>query len=341
MKKLLRFLDNRNNFIIMSIPYKLWGKKNLLLRYIYILIPWIVLFFFYLTVFLNNAFSKNKTITFALLDDLTNLLIIPYIWIFGYYFLMYFFKKSEFEIQKTQNKLYKNRMVKIEQKIKNIDRVFKLTQLFAYLIPIAGFLFIDFAKKNNGIWYNHIPPLGHPIFIILVCMSWYFCSCIVLTAVFSSIKIHTILKYVDDKTPIDVYHSDNNCGFSEISRILVSNFGIAFYLVFAGIIIVFSDFNAYNVTNGFIKTAFADNPLLIFIFALMFIMYSLIVVIPIFELRELLNDRILSAKISTIEDKERITSFPVNIKTIRTFISVWIIPLIMAIFAGVSALSNK
>ena len=42
-----------------------------------------------------------------------------------------------------------------------------------------------------------------------------------------------------------------------------------------------------------------------------------------------------------IEDKERITSFPVNIKTIRTFISVWIIPLIMAIFAGVSALSNK
>ena len=39
-------------------------------------------------------------------------------------------------------------MVKIEQKIKNIDRVFKLTQLFAYLIPIAGFLFIDFAKKK-------------------------------------------------------------------------------------------------------------------------------------------------------------------------------------------------
>ena len=150
MKKLLRFLDNRNNFIIMSIPYKLWGNKNLLLRYIYILIPWIILFFFYLTVFLNNAFSKNKTITFALLDDLTNLLIIPYIWIFGYYFLMYFFKKSEFEIQKTQNKLYKNRMVKIEQKIKNIDRVFKLTQLFAYLIPIAGFLFIDFAKKIMG-----------------------------------------------------------------------------------------------------------------------------------------------------------------------------------------------
>ena len=341
MKKLLRFLDNRNNFIIMSIPYKLWGKKNLLLRYIYILIPWIILFFFYLTVFLNNAFFNNKSITFALLDDLTDLLIIPYIWIFGYYFLMYFFKKSEFEIQKTQNKLYNNRMVKIEQKIKNIDRVFKLTQLFAYLIPIAGFLFIDFSKKNNGIWYNHIPPLGQPIFIILVCMSWYFCSCIVLTAVFSSIKIHTILKYVDDKIPIDVYHSDNNCGFNEISRILVSNFGIAFYLVFAGIIIVFSDFNAYNVTNGFIKSAFADNPLLIFIFALMFIMYSLIVVIPIFELRELLNDRILSAKISTIEDKERITSFPVNIKAIPTFISVWIIPLIMAIFAGVSALSNK
>lgn len=101
MKKLLRFLDNRNNFIIMSIPYKLWANKNLLLRYIYILIPWIILFFFYLTVFLNNAFSKNKTITFALLDDLTNLLIIPYIWIFGYYFLMCFFKKSEFEIQKT------------------------------------------------------------------------------------------------------------------------------------------------------------------------------------------------------------------------------------------------
>ena len=341
MKKFLKFVDKRNNFIIMSFPYKLWESQKLLQRYIYILFPWIFLFSFYLTVFLNNAFIHSETLVFALLDDLTDLLMIPYIWIFGYYFSMWFYKKSDVEILKIQNYLYKERMDKIEHKIVIINRVFKLTQLFACFIPISGFLFIDFASKNNGIWYHQITMFGYTLYIFLVCMSWYFCSCIVLTAIFSSIKIHTILKYVEDKSPINVYHNDNNCGFNEISKILVFNLGIAFYYVFAGGIIVFSDFNAYYATNGVIKNAFAVNPWLIFIFALMLILYSTIVVIPIIELRGILKDIIISAEISSAEDKERITSFPINIKTIRTFISVWIIPLIMAVFAGVSALSNK
>lgn len=341
MKKILSFVDKQNNFIIMSFPYKFWESKKLFQRYIYILFPWIVLFAFYLTIYFNNALFHSDSLVFALMDDLADLLMIPYIWIFGYYFTMWFYKKSDDEFFKIQDYLYKDDKVKVIHIITKINRVFKLTQLFSYFIPISGFLFIDFASKNNGIWYHNLTMFGYILYTFLVCVSWYYCSCIVLTAIFSSIKVHTILKYIKEDTLINVYHNDNNCGFNEISKILVFNLGIAFYYVFAGGIIVFSDFNAYYVTNKVIKNAFAVNPWLIFVFIFMLILYTMIIVIPIIELRGILKDRIISAEISSAEDKERITSFPINIKTMRTFLSVWIIPLIMAIFAGVSALNNK
>ena len=342
MNKIISFIDKRKSFIFMIFIFKLWESKKLLQRYIYILLPWILLLAFYFSVFINEAFFPNQKLIFALSNDLTDLLIIPYIWIFGYYFTMWFYKKSDNEIQKAQEYLYKNNKDIINNKIQIINRVFKITQAFACFIPIVGILFIDFASKNTGIWYQRVTILGYIIYTFLICMSWYLCSCIVLTAIFSTIKIHTILKNVEKKENenINVYHNDNNCGFYEISKVLVFNLGIAFYYVFAGCIIVFSDFNAFYTTNRIIKNAFAVNPWLIFIFLLMLILYSMIVIIPIIELRGILKEKITSSNISTT-DRERITPFPINIKTVRAFISVWIIPLIMAIFAGVSALSNK
>lgn len=336
MNSINNFLNKRSNFFIWKKYYDFfWNSNNMLLRYLYIVIPIALLFVLYLVIYFCGGYDFKG---YSFVNDYANSLVIPYIMLFGYYFTGWLFNYSNKIIEDLITRY--NLSVKNQRKYIRAEKLYKIMQLFSYFIPLVSLIFIFVANENmDKNWYS-VLPYGFLLFYKLVIIfTWYLAASLIIIAIFSLIKIHYVLKDIDIED-INIYDSDNNCGFFFCNKLIIFFLGISLYYLFAGNIIVFSDFNAvsFQIENTFYKYPWAGC-----IFLIMFFMYLATVLVTMFDSITLVSKvkqtTLLKKDINSLDyDKvSRVRTFPITLETITAFFSVWVIPFLMLLVTVYSA----
>lgn len=203
-----------------------------------------------------------------------------------------------------------------------------------YFIPFASLFFIGVAEADGNLsWYAALPTWLFIYYKLLIGFSWYLSASIVITAVFSLIRIHFVLRDIDEKN-IDVYNADNNCGFFACNKLIIIFLGISLYYLFAGGMMFLADFNAFQYG---VEHTFYLYPWTGFIFLIMFFLYLVVVLIPMIECISKVGKKIDEEKEKLKADSEeyknlmKVKIFPLTIETISAFFSVWVVPLLMLV----------
>lgn len=329
MKKLLEKEDI--SYMLMQLLYKkFWDQKNIIKKYCYAIFPLVILVAFYWGLYAFGAFTMKG---FSLSVDYANLLMIPYIFLFGYYCGGWLYKYS----CNVVNGLLKeyNLKDKLKDKLATIEKIYKVFQLGMCFVPLLAGIFIYTATLDGDLnWYSCLSTWLFVCYVIVIALSWYLSACLIITVVFALIKIHIIISNIDS-SDVNVYHHDGNCGFYICNKFIVICLGISLYDLFAGSVIFISDFNAINYN---VKHAFYLYPWIGFIFLLLFFLYLILVLIVMFESISKINQslKITKEKVTDPKSSEymllsNVKSFPITMQMLGVFLSVWVIPLLMFI----------
>ncbi len=337
MKKIINKFKNVSGFIVMGIIYKaLWKKGGIVKKYIYMILPFIILILFYSIAYTSGALFYNEGLPLTL--DYTNMLMIPYILLFGYYISGWLYVYSDKVIRELQEKVSCSEVV--YKNLNLVNTIYKIAQLCLYFIPLLSLFFINVADMNGTLnWYSCLSAEEFIFYKILIGIAWYLSACLVIIAVFSVIKLHIIIKNIK-LAEISVFDSDYNCGFSKTNKMNVIFLGISLYYILAACVIFVSDYNA----SEYVENALYKYPWILFIVILVFVMYILIIIIPLIESVMVVKQAIdeekskMLANGDEVDNISKIKIFPITINMMGVFLSVWIIPLLMLIFTAYAAL---
>lgn len=311
---------------------KLWKNDSLNMKkkIVYILIPWGLLAILYFILYFKNALIMEGA--YGFLNDFSNLFALSYVFVFIYYVSGYY---SEYICDKMN--VYKN---KIDSEKLSIIEKSGTRVVWINFISLAmscfGIWFIYIASLNGeNNWYEKLQPYYLWYYCLLIALSWYMSSNVLLKTMLVSVQFYKIL---NSDIKLNINNSDMSCGLKGFFNVLSVNIGIAFYFALWIAIIIISDFRAINYG---VDNAFHKYPILLVPIALIVVFYLAVVLLPFLKaknkINELVNEELEKCRYpdKRIEELIRIKHSMYSSKNIILPILTNAIPIITAVISKV------
>ena len=207
---------------------KLWPKKGICGKIIYIIIPFIMLLIFWFIIDSNNAYRivLDNTCSppkygYGFLDDYSNRYVAFGVFIFVYFARGLFTEYSEQKIDLYGRFIDQNKKENIQRK-RNVAKIHM--SLISIAVSLVGIIFIYVANSNGEKnWYSLIGTAGLIYYSVLITCEWKLSIDLFVSIIIDSFTLMGYSKY--DINNIDLFNNDRCCGFRRTLNVLSASLG--------------------------------------------------------------------------------------------------------------------